>query len=194
MAMTAEENERMTRVGPGTPMGDLLRRYWHPVAAALELADNPSSSCAFWVKTSRCSAPRGRIRADRRPCPHRCMSMEFGVPEHNGLRCGYHGWCLRRERAVRRAAVRRPRVIPTRTSKTASRSRPIRCKSSAACSSPTSARCRRRCCRAGICSCATISTVAVEKSIRCRATGCSAWTTRPIRSTSNFCTPRFGNY
>ena len=41
MATTAEENERLTRVGPGTPGGELLRRYWHPVAAALELADNP---------------------------------------------------------------------------------------------------------------------------------------------------------
>jgi 5,5'-dehydrodivanillate O-demethylase oxygenase subunit len=36
-----EENERLTRVGPGTPMGVLLRRYWHPVAATVELDDHP---------------------------------------------------------------------------------------------------------------------------------------------------------
>ncbi len=38
---TVKENERLTRVGPGTPMGALLRRYWHPIGAAVELDDNP---------------------------------------------------------------------------------------------------------------------------------------------------------
>ncbi len=41
--LTREENESLTRVGPGTPMGELLRRYWHPVAVAKELTDeNPT--------------------------------------------------------------------------------------------------------------------------------------------------------
>ncbi len=39
--LTAEENERLTRVGPGTPMGELLRRYWHPIAASVQLDDHP---------------------------------------------------------------------------------------------------------------------------------------------------------
>ena len=39
--LTVEENERITKVGPGTPMGELMRRYWHPVAGAAELDDNP---------------------------------------------------------------------------------------------------------------------------------------------------------
>ena len=38
-----EENERLTRVGPGTPMGELLRRYWHPIAVTGELTDNPGA-------------------------------------------------------------------------------------------------------------------------------------------------------
>ena len=41
--LTAEQNERLTRVGPGTPMGGLMRRYWHPIAAGVELSeDNPT--------------------------------------------------------------------------------------------------------------------------------------------------------
>ena len=39
--LSAQENERLTRVGPGTPMGELMRRYWHPVAAAAELDAHP---------------------------------------------------------------------------------------------------------------------------------------------------------
>ena len=39
--LTVKENERLTRVGPGTPMGELLRRYWQPIGAAVELDDNP---------------------------------------------------------------------------------------------------------------------------------------------------------
>ncbi len=41
MATTVEQNERLTRVGPGTPMGNLLRRYWHPIGTALELEREP---------------------------------------------------------------------------------------------------------------------------------------------------------
>jgi 5,5'-dehydrodivanillate O-demethylase oxygenase subunit len=41
MAKTQKQNERLTRVGPGTPMGELLRRYWHPVSVAAELDANP---------------------------------------------------------------------------------------------------------------------------------------------------------
>ena len=39
--LTVKENERLTKVGPGTPMGELLRRYWHPISAAAELDDSP---------------------------------------------------------------------------------------------------------------------------------------------------------
>ena len=40
--LTQEQNERLTRVGPGTPMGELMRRYWHPVAAAAEMDELPT--------------------------------------------------------------------------------------------------------------------------------------------------------
>src|SRR5881227_29872 len=42
MTLTKEQNERLTHVGPGTPMGELMRRYWHPVAVAKELDEQPT--------------------------------------------------------------------------------------------------------------------------------------------------------
>ena len=42
--LTVEQNDRITRVGPGTPMGELMRRYWHPTAAAGELVKNPTKA------------------------------------------------------------------------------------------------------------------------------------------------------
>ena len=93
MAMTAEDNERLTRVGPGTPGGELLRRYWQPVAVALELADNPVKLVRLLGEDLVLYRTReGEYGLTDTTCPHRCASMEFGVPEAQGLRCGYHGW------------------------------------------------------------------------------------------------------
>src|SRR5580658_8337271 len=88
MAMTAEENERLTRVGPGTPGGELLRRYWQPVAAALELADNPVKLVRLLGEDLVLYRTReGAYGLIDTTCPHRCASLEFGVPEAAGLRC-----------------------------------------------------------------------------------------------------------
>jgi 5,5'-dehydrodivanillate O-demethylase oxygenase subunit len=88
-----ELNERLTRVGPGTPMGELLRRYWYPVALASELDDFPvkrvrllGEDWALW------KAPDGTYGIMQERCPHRHASMAYGVVEPTGLRCGYHGW------------------------------------------------------------------------------------------------------
>jgi len=91
--LTAEENERLTRVGPGTPMGELMRRYWHPVAASSELDQNP-------VKPIRILGESLVLYRDRKgglgliddTCPHRRISLLYGIPEEEGLRCPYHGW------------------------------------------------------------------------------------------------------
>ena len=53
--LTQEQNERLTRVGPGTPMGDLLRRYWYPVATDQQLGENPVRAFACSVRTLPCS-------------------------------------------------------------------------------------------------------------------------------------------
>jgi phenylpropionate dioxygenase-like ring-hydroxylating dioxygenase large terminal subunit len=93
--LSREDNERLTRVGRGTPMGTLLRRYWIPAALAWEL---PEPDCPpVRVKllgeeliAFRDSAGHLGLLAER--CPHRQASLFFGRNEDCGLRCVYHGW------------------------------------------------------------------------------------------------------
>jgi 5,5'-dehydrodivanillate O-demethylase oxygenase subunit len=91
--MTPEENRRLSSVGAGTPVGTLLRRYWHPVAASAELEDTP-------VKPIRLLGEDLVLYRDRRGtygllgrhCPHRRADLSYGWVEDAGLRCSYHGW------------------------------------------------------------------------------------------------------
>jgi 5,5'-dehydrodivanillate O-demethylase len=95
--LKATENERLTRVGPGTPMGELLRRYWQPIAAAAELEDDPVKSVKILGESLVLYRDRqGGLGLIDDTCPHRRMSMRYGVPEAEGLRCAYHGWMFNR--------------------------------------------------------------------------------------------------
>lgn len=93
--LSAEDNERLTRVGPGTPMGALLRRYWMPIAAAAELDERP-------VRPGRLLGEDLVLYRDRarqyglvaRRCPHRGADLAYGITDAQGLRCSYHGWCF----------------------------------------------------------------------------------------------------
>jgi hypothetical protein len=92
--MTAEQNERVTRVGPGTPCGALLRRYWQPVALVDELqGDRPVVPVTVLgehlVLFRDGDGTYGLI--DRR-CRHRGADLAFGRIERGGLRCPFHGW------------------------------------------------------------------------------------------------------
>jgi 5,5'-dehydrodivanillate O-demethylase len=90
---TQEQNDRLTRVGAGTPMGNLLRRYWHPVGTAHELEQEPVQKVRVFgenLTLFRSESGEYGLVGDR--CPHRCMSMEYGIPHERGLRCAYHGW------------------------------------------------------------------------------------------------------
>jgi 5,5'-dehydrodivanillate O-demethylase len=91
--LTKEQNERLTRVGPGTPMGELLRRYWHPIATLPELNQEPV--LAVQVLGERLALYRteaGDMGLVAERCPHRGASLAYGIPEDDGLRCPYHGW------------------------------------------------------------------------------------------------------
>jgi 5,5'-dehydrodivanillate O-demethylase oxygenase subunit len=93
MATTKEQNERLTQVGPGTPMGDLLRRYWQPIAAVAELEREPVRRVRFLgedLTLYRSEAGAYGLITD--VCPHRCTSLAYGIPDAKGLRCAYHGW------------------------------------------------------------------------------------------------------
>ncbi len=91
--LSQEQNDRLTRVGPGTPMGALLRRYWHPIATVGQMKDRDTMPVKLLgenlVLYKDLSGVYGLI--DQR-CPHRSMSMVYGIPEKCGLRCPYHGW------------------------------------------------------------------------------------------------------
>ena len=91
--LTAADNELLTRVGPGTLGGDLMRRYWHPVAATQQLDENPVRKVKILGEELALYRDRsGAMGLLGLRCPHRLMSLEYGIPEEHGLRCGYHGW------------------------------------------------------------------------------------------------------
>lgn len=93
--MTKEETERLVRVGPGTPMGELFRRYWLPVVLLEELpqpdgAPVPVRILGEDLVAFRDSAGRPGLLAAA--CPHRGASLAFARNEEGGLRCIFHGW------------------------------------------------------------------------------------------------------
>jgi 5,5'-dehydrodivanillate O-demethylase oxygenase subunit len=94
MVLTREENDFLTRVGPGTPAGELLRRYWMPIAVAAELTpDEPTKLVRLLGETLvlfRDSTGRVGLIADR--CAHRGASLCYGRVEERGISCAYHGW------------------------------------------------------------------------------------------------------
>jgi 5,5'-dehydrodivanillate O-demethylase len=92
--LTREENETLIRVGRGTPAGELLRRYWHPVAASGELTDEkpikPVKLLGEELVVYR--DKKGRYGMLGEHCPHRMASLAFGRVDEEGIRCPYHGW------------------------------------------------------------------------------------------------------
>lgn len=91
--LTVEDNRTLTRVGKGTPMGELMRRYWHPIAAAQELEERPTKPVRLLGEDLVLYKDRsGSYGLIDRFCPHRKVDLSYGIPEENGLRCMYHGW------------------------------------------------------------------------------------------------------
>jgi 5,5'-dehydrodivanillate O-demethylase len=91
--LSKEQNNRLTLVGPGTPMGELLRRYWYPVATDRELALNPVKGVRLMGENYTVFKDRqGRLGLVGQRCAHRRVDLKHGIPEMEGLRCPYHGW------------------------------------------------------------------------------------------------------
>jgi 5,5'-dehydrodivanillate O-demethylase len=95
--LTRDENELLCRVGSGTPMGELLRRYWWPVLAVDELTRETIMPVRILgedlVAYRDLSGSYGLVA---RHCAHRRADLAFGILEEDGLRCSYHGWCFDR--------------------------------------------------------------------------------------------------
>jgi 5,5'-dehydrodivanillate O-demethylase len=91
--LSEADNEMLTRVGPGTPMGDLMRRYWHPISGSDDMKQR-------WTKRVKILGEELVLFRDRTGklgligefCPHRRASLAYGIPTDDGIRCPYHGW------------------------------------------------------------------------------------------------------
>ncbi len=89
----SEIDEELARVGPGTPCGEYLRRFWHPVFVSDELGELPKAIKILGEELVlfRFGSPR-KIGLVHKYCPHRRASLEYGRCEDRGIRCCYHGW------------------------------------------------------------------------------------------------------
>jgi 5,5'-dehydrodivanillate O-demethylase oxygenase subunit len=90
--MTPEENEMLTRVGPGTPGGEMLRRYWWPVWFEEKIENKPIMIRLLGETFVLFRDGKGKIGMLDHICAHRRASLEFGRVEERGIRCCYHGW------------------------------------------------------------------------------------------------------
>ena len=92
--LSREENELLTRTGPGTPMGALLRQYWIPVVLSNEVAPGGRVKRVKLLgeRLIAFRAKNGRPGLVGEFCPHRLASLYFGRVEEAGMRCVYHGW------------------------------------------------------------------------------------------------------
>lgn len=92
--LSRKENETFTRVGPGTPAGELLRRYWHVIAVASELSDQKPKKRIRVLGEDlvlyRDGGGNYGLVGER--CSHRGASLYYGFIEETGIRCAYHGW------------------------------------------------------------------------------------------------------
>jgi len=117
--LTQAENETLTRVGPGTPAGELLRRYWHVAGAAVELSDEepvkPVRMLGENLVLFRMPPAAGHTTPTYglvgENCPHRSASFRHGLVDCEGIRCIYHGWKF----APSGACIEQPAESPNST-------------------------------------------------------------------------------
>jgi 5,5'-dehydrodivanillate O-demethylase len=93
MATSVEENERLTQVGAGTPMGELLRRYWWPIAGEGQLVKNPILGVRILGENLTLYRDKsGHLGLVAQRCAHRRVDLKLGLVDERGIRCMYHGW------------------------------------------------------------------------------------------------------
>ena len=90
--LSQEENELFTRVGPGTPMGELLRRYWHPVGVSQDVTTKPQRLKVLGEELMLYRGASGKVTLMQLRCAHRSLALDYGRVEGDDIRCPYHGW------------------------------------------------------------------------------------------------------
>ena len=92
IARVPAENAELTRVGAGTPMGELMRRYWQPVCLSSDIDELPKKVIVLGEELVAFRDKQGRVGVLDAHCAHRGTSLEYGRIEERGIRCCYHGW------------------------------------------------------------------------------------------------------
>ncbi|MBI67493.1 MAG: Rieske (2Fe-2S) protein [Chloroflexi bacterium] len=91
--LTQDMNDRIARVGPGTPGGELFRRYWLPFMPSAKLDEDPVQPVRLLGEDLTCYKDKsGNVGLIGQRCLHRAVDLRYGIPDENGLRCPYHGW------------------------------------------------------------------------------------------------------
>ena len=87
-----EHDGELTETGPGTPMGEYMRRHWQPVCLSKQLADLPVGLKVLHEDLVAFRDKSGEVGVLHRHCSHRGTSLEYGIVSEHGIRCCYHGW------------------------------------------------------------------------------------------------------
>jgi 5,5'-dehydrodivanillate O-demethylase len=90
--LSQEENKLLTSVGPGTPMGELLRRYWHPVGCSEYVTSKPQRIKVLGEELMVYRGVSGKPTLMQLRCAHRSLALDYGRVEGDNIRCPYHGW------------------------------------------------------------------------------------------------------
>jgi 5,5'-dehydrodivanillate O-demethylase len=91
--LSGQRNKLLCETGPGTPMGELLRRYWQPIAGVSEFERQDTKAVRVMGEDLVLYRDReGNYGLVDRHCPHRRADLAYGFTEDRGLRCNYHGW------------------------------------------------------------------------------------------------------
>ncbi len=122
---TLTEVPDYAQVGPGTPGGEYLRRFWHPIEKSCELGDVPKRIKILDEDLVLFRAKSGELGLVRPHCPHRGASLEFGIPDSGGIRCCYHGWLIGVDGRVLEAPAESP-DSPYNTGKLSHGAYPVR--------------------------------------------------------------------
>ena len=111
--LVPQENAELTHVALGTPMGELLRRYWQPVCLSSDIDELPKYAKILGEELVAFRDKRGRVGVLDAHCAHRGTSLEYGRVEENGIRCCYHGWLY----GIDGACLEQPGEPPASTQK-----------------------------------------------------------------------------
>jgi 5,5'-dehydrodivanillate O-demethylase len=90
--LSESDNQLLTRIGPGTPMGEVLRRYWHPVGCSQLLDGKPQRVKVLGEELVLYRGAGGQPALLELRCAHRGVALDYGRVEEDCIRCPYHGW------------------------------------------------------------------------------------------------------